>query len=142
MKLRTAFLLAATMWASLPNSVSASELPNMLGTWVGETRSVHIGNTPYRSAGEGEVFSFADEPLGIKIVITHQKENRFAGERYSRDKKEIIIGALHPTKPEGIMLDDDGEFVFDYEGDVIDLCYSHINPNNKLATCWTMKRVK
>ncbi len=139
---RKSFALATILFMGLAHAASAEEQPNMLGTWVGESKSVHIGHTPYRKANDGEVFTFADEPLDIKIVITHQKENRFAGERYSRNKKEIIIGALHPTRPEGIMVDDDGEFTFEFEGDRIDLCYSHINATNKLATCFTMQRVK
>jgi hypothetical protein len=119
---------------------ASQDIPNLVGTWKGTAQAVHIGATPYRG-GEGGSANFSSNAIEFTYVIKEQQGNRFAGESSGGGAKETIIGALQPDNRGGIMLDNDGQYIFTMiDPNSMDVCYSHQYPMSKVVTCYRLVR--
>jgi len=135
-----ALLLAVALLGSAPLPLAAQGAPDLLGTWRGRGYAVHIGPSPYR-APQQEGVNFPDNAIELTYVITRQEGNRFAGELSGGTHRETLIGALQPDNRGGIMLDDDGQYIFTMrDPDTMDLCYQHLYPSSKAVACFTITR--
>ena len=119
----------------------AQDVPNLVGTWKGTAQAVSIGANPYRETTTQPVFS-ANE-IEFTFTITEQKGNRLSGTSTDGRRKETLIGALSPNNQGGVILDDDGQYLFTIrDRDTLDACYFHSNTTSKVVACYAWKRVK
>jgi hypothetical protein len=117
--------------------------PNLVGTWKGVSPgSAVVGSDPYWS-GAPQSEPYYTEPLEFTITIKGQKANRFIGELTNGERKEKLIGAISPNNLGGVMLDDDGQYIFTIrDSETLDVCYSHSNAASKVVACfpWTKNK--
>jgi hypothetical protein len=119
---------------------AAQDIPNLVGTWKGETQAVHIGPNPYR-VPETNGPNFPDNFIEFTYVVKQQEGTRFAGETEGKFT-ETFIGMLKPPEyRSGIFVDDDGQYDFTLRDDTtIDMCYWHQYPTSKVVACWTLTK--
>lgn len=117
--------------------------PNLVGTWKGVSPGAAVvGANPYHP-GATQAEPHFTEPLEFTITIAEQKANRFTGKLTDGKRTENLIGAISPNNLVGVMLDDDGQYVFTIRDiDTLDVCYSHAAPASKLAACFPWTRSK
>lgn len=141
MKKRTFVLcLIAATGLALSSAAEAQEIPNLVGTWKGDAKAVHIGPNPYRLP-DGNRPTFGDNIVQFTYVVKEQKDSRFAGETEGKFK-EVFIGALQPPDfRSGVFLDEDGEYPFTLrDPETMDFCYRHLYPTSKVVACFTIKK--
>lgn len=133
-------LIAIGSLTWMTSSVSADDVPNLIGTWSGSTTAVHVGDTPYRDAAKPGV-TFGSKEIEFTYTISEQKGRNFSGTLSSMGRTETIIGAVEPRGKNGVILDDDGQYSFTLNDDgSIDTCYAHANLASKVVACWTLTR--
>ncbi|CAN5480537.1 hypothetical protein BH10PSE6_BH10PSE6_15180 [soil metagenome] len=126
--------------SSLP--ARAEEPLNLVGTCKGIAQGVHRGTNPYR-AGEQPGPNFSTEALEFTYTITTQHGNRFSGQSSDGKRTENLIGAITQSNKNGVVLDDDGQYLFTVrDSNTLDACYSHSNANSKVAACFEWKRIR
>lgn len=142
MLFRSALPIAALLALAAP--ALADDAPNMVGKWVGMVDSaVMVGNTPDRTAEPDRKITFAKESLEFTFDIKEQVGARFGGEMVAPKRSETLIGHLYPDHKSGMMLDDDGQYVFNLsDANTMQLCYDHAKPDSKVIACWTAKRAQ
>jgi hypothetical protein len=140
MLVRLSFVSAALLALSLP--ALAADAPNLVGKWTGSVDgAVMVGDTPYRVAEPGKKITFSNEPITFTFDITDQQGARFGGTMSSAKHSETLIGHFYPDNTSGVMLDDDGQYVFTLTApDTLQVCYEHSKPDSKVIACWTAKR--
>jgi hypothetical protein len=118
----------------------AQDIPNLVGTWKGETQAVHIGPNPYRVPDTNGP-NFPDNFIEFTYVVKQQEGTRFAGETEGKFT-ETFIGMLKPPEyRSGIFIDNDGQYDFTLRDDTtIDMCYWHQYPTSKVVACWTLTK--
>ena len=139
---RPSMLLAALLLAAASHQVLADDIPDLKGSWKGTVDSaVMVGNTPYRSAEDGKPYTFAKEAIVFTLDIADQQGARFAGKMTGKDRSETLIGHLYPDNRSGMMLDDDGQYLFSLSAaGTMEVCYNHSKPDSKVIACWTAKK--
>ena len=81
--------------------------------------------------------------IEFTFTIAEQKGNRFSGTSSDGKRVETLIGAISPNNQSGVILDDDGQYLFTIrDRDTLDACYFHLNPSSKVVACDALKRVK
>jgi hypothetical protein len=117
--------------------------PNLVGTWKGVSPGAAVvGGNPYWS-GAPQSEPYYTEPLEFTITIKGQKANRFIGELTDGKRTEKLIGAISPNNLGGVMVDDDGQYVFTIRDiETLDVCYSHTTQASKVVACfpWTKNK--
>jgi hypothetical protein len=128
--------MIATMVA-LP--AAADEIPNLVGTWKGTARAVHIGPTPYRIPdGPGPTFG---GDLEFTYVIKEQQDGRFAGETEGKYTEQFLGALQPPAYQSGVMVDSDGDYTFTLrDATTMDACYRHVYPSSKVVACFTLTK--
>jgi hypothetical protein len=119
----------------------AQDAPNLVGKWSGEAQAVIIGPNPYR-VPDGSGPSFPEAKITFTYEITEQHDTRFAGTMSGGKFSEAFIGALKPPAYDaGVMVDVDGQYAFTLrDANTLDVCYTHVYPNSRAASCWTMTK--
>ena len=125
---------------TVSSPVGAQSAPSLVGTWKGMAQAIHMGVNPYRApASSAPVFSAS--PMEFTVTIVDQKDNRFTGKKSAGDRTETLIGAISPNNQSGVMLDDDGQYLFTLrDPNTLDVCYNHLNTSGKVVACYTWKR--
>jgi hypothetical protein len=119
-----------------------AQTPNLVGTWKATGYAVFLGSNPYQPSGSRGA-NFASAPLEFTFTIKEQHENRFAGESSAAGRTEQLVGAISPDNRSGIVLDDDGQYLFTIrDSDTLDTCYSHAKGESKVVSCNAWKRQK
>jgi hypothetical protein len=141
MTIRKVLLVPAAVLALASPEASAQDMPDLKGVWKGTTQAVHIGDMPHRrNAKPGHNFGKA---INISADIAEQEANMFKGHLDVGDKREVLIGSVHPATQSGVMLDNDGGFTFTLEGrDLMHACYWHMTATAKATACFTLAREK
>jgi hypothetical protein len=118
----------------------AQSAPNLVGTWKGTAQAVQMGVNPYRTPPSSAP-NFSTSAMEFTVTIAEQKDNRFTGKKTAGDRSETLIGAISPNNQGGVMLDDDGQYLFTIrDQNTLDVCYNHLNPSGKVVACYTWKR--
>jgi|GEM_PF-3486303 len=117
--------------------------PNLVGTWKAVSPGAAVvGANPYHPGATQAEPHFTD-PIEFTITINEQKANRFTGKLTDGKRTENLIGAISPNNLVGVMLDDDGQYVFTIRDiETLDVCYSHTTPASKVAACFPWTRSK
>lgn len=131
---------AATLMLATAATSQAQEVPDLIGTWKGETQAVHIGPNPYRIP-ENNGPNFPENFIEFTYVVKEQVGTRFAGETVGKFN-ESFIGMLRPPDfRNGIFIDDDGQYDFSLRDEkTIDMCYWHQYPTSKVVACWALTK--
>ena len=131
--------VAASVTSGLP--ARAEEPLNLVGTWKGVAQAVHRGTNPYRPTEQSGP-NFSSATIEFTFTITTQQGNRFSGQSSDGKRTENLIGAISPNNKNGIVLDDDGQYLFTVrDSNTLDACYSHSNANSKVVSCYEWKRI-
>lgn len=106
----------------LSQAVLAQQVPNLIGTWVGETNDAVIGGgTHYPNGKSGEI-RFLKSAVTYKI--DQQKNRAFSGTFTIAGHTVAIVGSMSSDLASGAMADQDGVYSFKV-----------LNPN-QLAVCF------
>ena len=134
-----AVLIAALALAT--TSALAQDPPNLVGTWKGEAQAVIVGPTPYR-VPDAPGPNFPEAKITFTYDIAEQHGTRFAGTMSGGKFTETFIGALKPPAYDaGVVVDVDGQYAFTLrDANTIDVCYTHVYPNSRAASCFTLTR--
>jgi hypothetical protein len=109
LKARVGFTLAVVAMG-VPFGAEA-QTPNLVGTWKGTAYAVFLGSNPYRPS-ENRAANFPSAPLEFTFTIKEQHENRFSGDSTAGGRIEQLVGAISPDNRSGVVLDDDGQYLF------------------------------
>jgi hypothetical protein len=131
-----AVILAGALLLAAP---AAAQPPDLIGTWKGTGFAVRLGPSHYRTTKDVEA-AFPDKAVEFTYVIKEQHGHRFAGEMTSERGKRTFIGAMQQDNRGGIILDNDGQYIFTLiDPNTIDMCYSCQYPDNKRVACFRLK---
>jgi hypothetical protein len=134
--------LAVTIVTTFPQVAFAQGFPMLVGTWKGTAYAVSVGTNPYRTPETKEPH-FPPDALEFTFVIREQRDNRFSGTSTAGTMNETLIGAISPDGKSGLVLDDDGEYLFTIRDiDTLDTCYRHLKVSSKVVSCYSWKRQK
>lgn len=127
-------LIFALLSSLVFSSAMAQQVPNVIGTWVGETNDAVIGaGTHYPGGKEGEI-RFLKEKVSYKF---DRQENRtFSGMLTIQGRNIPIVGSFAGDLMSGAMADKDGIYSFKLmDANKISLCFAtaSVNPANKAS---------
>jgi hypothetical protein len=103
-------------------SAMAQQVPNVIGTWVGETNDAVIGAGKHYPNGKPNEIRFMKESIAYKF--DKQSDSVFSGTVTIEKNIVPIVGSFSSDLASGAMADKDGTYTFKV-----------LNPN-KLAVCF------
>jgi hypothetical protein len=118
-------------------AAAETAIPDLRGTWTGESQSIVLGGTPHhpKEAGEPRLTSVA-----FKLVIDKQDGRRFSGTFSSARHSETVIAVISRSGTI-FMVDDDGYDVATLLApDRMEICYLHLSPVSRIASCTELSR--
>jgi hypothetical protein len=126
-------LLAFVAPAAADNAV-----PDLRGTWKGESQSIVLGGTPHHPEQK------TDQPrltsVAFTLVIDKQDGRRFSGTFSSARHSETVIAVISRTGTI-YMVDDDGYDVATMlTPDRMEICYLHLSSGSRIASCTELSR--
>jgi hypothetical protein len=130
--------IAVMAFAASPASAQAA-IPDLRGTWVGESESVVLGGgNPHHVPTQSAEPRFSS----VKFTMTIEKQDgrRFAGVFASPTSSEMVIGVLSRAGTI-YMVDDDG-----YDSGTMlapnrmELCYRHLSARARIVSCTALTK--
>ena len=119
-------------------AAAETAIPDLRGTWTGESESIVLGGTPHHAkqqAGEPRLTSVA-----FTLVIDKQDGRRFSGTFSSARHSETVIAVISRSGTI-FMVDDDGYDVATLLApDRMEICYLHLSPVSRIASCTELSR--
>jgi hypothetical protein len=132
------FVLAALATPVAAATQTETAIPDLRGTWKGESQSIVLGGTahhPGQQAGEPRL---ANVPF--TLVIDKQDGRRFSGTFSSARHSETIIAVISRSGTI-YMVDDDGYDVATMlSPDRMEICYLHLSSASRIASCTELAR--
>ncbi len=126
-------LMALVAPAAADNAV-----PDLRGTWKGESQSIVLGGTPHhpkQQAGEPRLTS-----VPFTLVIDKQEGRRFSGTFSSARHSETVIAVVSRSGTI-YMVDDDGyNVVTMLSPDRMEMCYLHLSSASRIASCTELSK--
>jgi hypothetical protein len=125
-------MCAAALAATIASAADAQNVPDLRGTWKGDSESVVWGGgNPHHPAAKEPQF----RSVPFTLVIDKQEGRRFAGIFSSSRSKEAIV-AVVSRNGTILLADDDGYTV----GSIlapnrIELCYLRMGQAARVASC-------
>jgi hypothetical protein len=127
---------------AMTNVVFAQDTSNLIGTWKGTSNTSVIGADQHHDNKANNNVQFFNSDF--TIVIDKVQGRNFSGYLESKNRKELVAGAIRSNMKSGVFVDSDGMATFELvEQDIIELCYTHTtSSNNKssVAACTDYKR--
>ena len=118
-------------------AAAETAIPDLRGTWTGESQSIVLGGTPHhpKQAGEPRLTSVA-----FTLVIDKQDGRRFSGTFSSARHSETVIAVISRSGTI-FMVDDDGyDMATLLAPDRMEICYLHLSPDSRIASCTELSR--
>lgn len=112
----------------------AQQVPNLIGTWVGETNDALIGAGRHYPGGKAGEIRFVKEKVTYKF--DRQEKRSFSGIVTIAGINIPIVGSLAGDLMSGAMADKDGVYSFKMmDANKITLCFASasVNPANKAS---------
>jgi hypothetical protein len=124
---------------------SAQEIPNLKGTWTGDSPVIVAGASRHQPAGTDARtagnYRLANQPMTYSIE--GQDGRRFWGTLSSPKATERLIGSLAVDGKHVYMVDDDGYIDgIVVDADRIDVCYREVYPDRAVVACESLVRKK
>jgi hypothetical protein len=136
--------LAATL-AAAPMALCAAvaadtQMPEMRGTWKGDSHSVVLGGGPHHPDTKSDEPRFTSVPF--TLVVDKQDGRRFFGTFSSAQHSETVV-AVVSRAGSIFMADDDGYSAGTMLApDRMEICYLHSSPATRIASCTELVRQK
>jgi hypothetical protein len=120
---------------ALAQTPAQGSIPDLRGTWKGESESVVFGagNHPHHGSHQEGVTRFTSQPF--TMAIDKQDGRRFSGMFSSGRSTETIVGVISRSGTI-LMVDDDG-----YDAGTLlapnrlEMCYLHLSAAARVASC-------
>ena len=112
----------------------AQQVPNLIGTWVGETNDALIGAGRHYPGGKAGEIRFVKEKVTYKF--DRQEKRSFSGIVTIAGINIPIVGSIAGDLMSGAMADKDGVYSFKMmDANKITLCFASasVNPANKAS---------
>jgi hypothetical protein len=112
----------------------AQQVPNLVGTWVGETNDALIGAGRHYPGGKAGEIRFVKEKVTYKF--DRQEKRSFSGIVTIAGINIPIVGSIAGDLMSGAMADKDGVYSFKMmDANKITLCFASasVNPANKAS---------
>ena len=112
----------------------AQQVPNLIGTWVGETNDALIGAGRHYPGGKAGEIRFVKEKVTYKF--DRQEKRSFSGIVTIAGINIPIVGSMAGDLMSGAMADKDGVYSFKMmDANKITLCFASasVNPANKAS---------
>ena len=112
----------------------AQQVPNLIGTWVGETNDALIGAGRHYPGGKAGEIRFVKEKVTYKF--DRQEKRSFSGIVTIAGINIPIVGSIAGDLMSGAMADKDGVYSFKMmDANKITFCFatSTVNPANKAS---------
>ena len=139
-KLAWIVTLAALAALSAPAVAADTAMPELCGTWKGESHSIIMGAGPHHPNAKTAEPRFTAVPF--TLVIDKQDGRRFFGTFSSSKHSETVI-AVVSRGGTIFMADDDGYNVGTMLApDRMELCYLHSSKAKRIASCTELTRQK
>jgi hypothetical protein len=133
-KLAWIFVLAAL---SAPAAAEPA-IPDLRGTWKGESQSVVLGGNTHHPAAQAAAPRLTSIPF--TLVIDKQDGRRFSGTFSSARHSETVIAVISRSGTI-YMVDDDGYDVATLLApDRMEICYLHLSSAARIASCTELTR--
>ena len=120
----------------LAQTPAQGPIPDLRGTWKGESESVVFGagNHPHHGSGQRESETrFTSQTF--TMTIDKQDGRRFAGTFSSQRSTETVIGVVSRSGTI-LMVDDDGYDVGTLLApNRLEMCYLHLSAASRVASC-------
>ena len=110
-------------------------IPDLRGTWTGESESVVFGpgDHPHHGRGPQDATRFTSKPF--TMTIDKQDGRRFSGTFSSERSTETVIGVVSRSGTI-FMVDDDGYDVATLLApNRLEMCYLHLSAASRVASC-------
>lgn len=136
LKLAWLVLVAGLMSAPvLAQTPAQGAIPDLRGTWKGESESVVFGagDHPHHGSGPQDATRSTSQPF--TMTIDKQDGRRFSGTFSSERHTETVIGVVSRSG-RIFMVDDDGYDVATLLGpNLLEMCYLHLSAASRVASC-------
>jgi len=132
--------LAAAPVAHCTPAAAETAVPEMRGTWKGDSHSIVLGggaHHPAAASGEPRLTS-----VPFTLVIDKQDGRRFSGTFSSKEHSEAVVAVLSRAGT-FFMADDDGYNAGTMLApDRMEICYLHSTVAKRIASCTELTRQK
>jgi hypothetical protein len=137
---KLAWIVTLVALAAAPAAAQTS-IPDLRGTWKGVSESIVLGGGhPHHLATQSAEPRLSSVPF--TLTIDYQNGRRFSGKFLSARSSETVIGVLSRAGTI-YMVDDDG-----YDAgkmlapNRMELCYLHLSPTTRVASCTELTKQK
>jgi hypothetical protein len=132
--------LAAAPAALCAPAAADTQMPEMRGTWKGDSHSVVLGGGPHHPDTKSDEPRFTSVPF--TLVVDKQDGRRFFGTFSSAQHSETVV-AVFSRAGSIFMADDDGYSVGTMLApDRMEICYLHSSSATRIASCTELVRQK
>ena len=137
---KLAWIVTLAALAAAPAAATDPAVPELRGTWKGESHSIVMGAGPHHPGAKTREPRFTTVPF--TLVIDKQDGRRFFGTFSSSKHSETVIAVLSRGGTI-FMADDDGYNVGTMLApDRMELCYLHSSSAKRIASCTELTKQK
>jgi hypothetical protein len=134
-----AALAPTPLLLSVPAAADAA-LPEMRGTWKGDSHSIAFGVGPHHPGAKKGAPRFTSVPF--TLLIDQQDGRRFSGTFSSTQHSEAVVAVVSRAGTI-FMADDDGYTTGTMlASDRMEICYLHSSSATRIASCTEMTKQK
>ena len=136
---KLAWMVAFAVFAQPAAAETATlEIPDIRGTWKGESQSIVLGGNTHHPATQASEPRLSSVPF--TLVIDKQDGRRFSGTFSSARHSETVIAVIARSGTI-FMVDDDGHSAgMLLAPNRMELCYLHLSPASRIASCTELTR--
>jgi hypothetical protein len=130
------FLSVVVVAATAGAAVAQSGIPDLRGTWKGESETIVLGGgNPHHHAPGAHPTEPRYSSVPFTLTIDKQNGRRFSGVFASARSRETVVAVLSRAGTI-YMVDDDGHsWGTLLAPDRMELCYLHLGSTTRLASC-------
>ncbi len=135
-----AWIVTLAALAAAPAALFAADaqMPEMRGTWKGESHTVALGGGPHHPDTKSDEPRFTSVPF--TLVVDKQDGRRFFGTFSSAQHSETVV-AVVSRAGSIFMADDDGYSAGTMLApDRMEICYIHSSSATRIASCTELVR--
>jgi hypothetical protein len=130
---------AAAQSALVQGAQTQGLFPDLRGTWKGDSETIVMG-----SGNSHHQATTSPEPrltsVPFTLIIERQEGRRFSGTFSSARATEVIIGVISRTGTLFVVDDDGYDFATLLGPNRMEMCYLHVAPDARVASCTELTR--
>ena len=131
-------VVLAAISAPAVAETAVPEVPDLRGTWKGESQSIVLGGNPHHPAAHAGEPRLTSVPF--TLVIDKQDGRRFSGTFSSARHSETVIAVI-ARSGSIFMVDDDGYDVATMLApNRMEICYLHLSSASRIASCMELTK--